>query len=38
VTKGFVCALFAGRVVLNEFATPPQGMLAYAQQVRFNMV
>lgn len=23
----------AGRVVLNEFATPPQGLLAYAQQV-----
>jgi hypothetical protein len=23
----------AGRVVLNEFATPPQGLLGYAQQV-----
>lgn len=25
--------LLAGRVVLNEFATPPQGLLGYAQQV-----
>jgi hypothetical protein len=26
--------LCAGRVVLNEFATPPQGLIGYAQQVR----
>jgi hypothetical protein len=37
-TVASLCVVLAGRVVLNEFATPPEGVLGYAQQVRTDML